>query len=82
MKCAIKVGSGDLIYIQRFIKINTGVQGILRFSLSYLKGCIVGITDGRNLRSAKLKWAQVVRDTYYKDRLRHFSNITVITATV
>jgi hypothetical protein len=31
------------------MKTGTGVQAILRFSLSNLKGCSVGITDGRDL---------------------------------
>jgi hypothetical protein len=37
----------------------TGVKGILRFCLSNLKGCNVGITDGRNILSAPLKMAQL-----------------------
>jgi hypothetical protein len=31
------------------MKIGKGVDGILRFFLASLKGCNVGITDGRNL---------------------------------
>jgi hypothetical protein len=31
------------------MKTGTGVQGILRFNLSNLKGCCVGIIDGRDL---------------------------------
>jgi hypothetical protein len=29
------------------MKIGTGVQAILRFWVRYLRGCDVGITDGR-----------------------------------
>jgi hypothetical protein len=54
------MGSGGMIYIPSFKKIGKGVEGILSFYLSNLKGCIVGITYDRALRSALLKWAQVV----------------------
>jgi hypothetical protein len=43
------MGSDGMIYIQRFMKIGTDVQAILGFCLSNLKGCKVGITDGRDL---------------------------------
>jgi hypothetical protein len=43
------MGSGDMIYIPCLVKIGAGFEGILRFSLSNLKSCNVGITDGRNL---------------------------------
>jgi hypothetical protein len=33
------------MYIPSFMKISTGVQAILSFSLSNLRGCNVGITD-------------------------------------
>jgi hypothetical protein len=45
----IEVISNGTIYISSFIKIGTGVQAILSFCLSNLKGCNVGITDGRDL---------------------------------
>jgi hypothetical protein len=38
-----------MIYIPSFMKISTGVQAILRFSHRNLRGCNVGITDGRDL---------------------------------
>jgi hypothetical protein len=47
------------IYILSFMKIGTGVQAILRLRLRNLRGCFVGITDGRNLRSTPLKWTQM-----------------------
>jgi hypothetical protein len=54
MKCTVEMGSGD-IYIPSFMKICTGVEGILRLCLSNLKGCNVFITDGRDLRNTLLK---------------------------
>jgi hypothetical protein len=59
MKCTVEIGSDGMIYIPSFIKTGAGVEGILRFCLSNLKGCNIVITDGRNLGSAPLKWAQV-----------------------
>jgi hypothetical protein len=47
------------MYIPSFIKIGTGIQAILRFSLKNLRGCNVGITDGRNLWITPLRWAHV-----------------------
>jgi hypothetical protein len=49
MKYAVEMGSGGKIYIRSFMKIGTSVQEILRFSLSNLSGCNVGITDGRRI---------------------------------
>jgi hypothetical protein len=43
------------------MKIGTGAEGILRFCLSNLKGCNVGITDRKDLCSVPLKWAQVAK---------------------
>jgi hypothetical protein len=43
------MGSGGIIYIPCFMKIGTGVKGILRLCLNNLRGCDIGITDGRNL---------------------------------
>jgi hypothetical protein len=41
------------------MKIDLGVQGILRFCLSCLNDFNVGITDGKETRSIPLSWAQV-----------------------
>jgi hypothetical protein len=38
-----------MIYIPSVIKIGTGVEGILRFCISNLKGHNIGITDGSDL---------------------------------
>jgi hypothetical protein len=38
-----------MTYIPSLMKIDAGVQAILRFSLRNLRGCNVGITDGKDL---------------------------------
>jgi hypothetical protein len=43
MKCGFEMGG--IICIPGFMKIGTGVEGILRFGHSNLKGCYVGITE-------------------------------------
>jgi hypothetical protein len=59
MMYAVKIGSGGMIYVPSFMKIGTGVQAILMFCLRNLRGCNAGITDGSDLRSRPLRWAQV-----------------------
>jgi hypothetical protein len=49
MEYVAEMGSGGMIYIPTFMKAGTGVQAILRFFLSNLRGCTVGITNGRDL---------------------------------
>jgi hypothetical protein len=44
-----------MIYVSSFMKISRGVEGIFRFCLSILRGCNVGISDDKDLRSAPLK---------------------------
>jgi hypothetical protein len=46
---APEIASWGMIYIQSFMKTDTGIQEILRFNLRNLRGCNVDITDGRNL---------------------------------
>jgi hypothetical protein len=46
------------------MKVVAGIEGILRFSLTNLKGCNVSITEGRDIWSVPLKWAQVAWYTY------------------
>jgi hypothetical protein len=53
------MGSGSIIYVLSFIKIDKGIQAILQFCLRNLNDCNAGITDGRNLRSAPFRWARV-----------------------
>jgi hypothetical protein len=49
MKCTVDMGSGGMIYVLSFMKIVTGVEGILRFCLSSLKGCNICVNKGRDL---------------------------------
>jgi hypothetical protein len=49
MKYTVEMVSCVTIYIPTSMKICTGVQEILRFCLSNLRGRNVGITDGRDL---------------------------------
>jgi hypothetical protein len=39
----------DISSFLLFMKIGTGVQAVLRFCLRNLRGCNVGITDGKDL---------------------------------
>jgi uncharacterized protein YraI len=45
----IEMASYGMTFLPSFMKIRKGVQAILRFCLSYLKGCNVDITDGTDL---------------------------------
>jgi hypothetical protein len=58
MKYTDEMGSGGMIYILRFMKIGTGVQAILRFSLRNLRGSKGVTTDGIDLPSAPETWVQ------------------------
>jgi uncharacterized protein YraI len=57
MMYAIERASCGMMYVPSFMKIAAGVQAILRFCVRNLKGCNVSITNGRDLRSAPLRWA-------------------------
>jgi amino acid permease len=50
--------------IQSFIKTGVGIQTTLMFGLINFKGCNVGITEGRELRSALLRCGQLAWCTY------------------
>jgi hypothetical protein len=54
---AVEMASCGKICLPSFMKIATGVQAILRFRLRNLKGCNVGITDGRDFLIRPLRWA-------------------------
>jgi hypothetical protein len=73
-----------MIHIPSSMKVGTGIQAILRFYLSNLRGCNVGITDGRHLQSAPLRWAKGhdVYSKFHGYRSRHSGNIKVITAII
>jgi hypothetical protein len=43
------MASGGMIYIRSFMKIGIALQAILRFGLRNLRGCNVGITNGRDI---------------------------------
>jgi hypothetical protein len=49
MKCVIEIASGGMIFLPKFMTIGSGLQVILRYYLNNLRGCIVGITDVRDL---------------------------------
>jgi hypothetical protein len=49
MMDAIEIASGGMIHLPSFVKIDTGIQEILRFYFSNLNGCSVGITDGKEV---------------------------------
>jgi hypothetical protein len=46
MQYAVEMASYGIIHvcIPSFMKVSTGIQAMLRFSLSNLRGCNVGIT--------------------------------------
>jgi hypothetical protein len=48
---AVEMASCGMIYtyLPSFMKIGTRIQVILRFCLRNLRGCNVGISDGRDL---------------------------------
>jgi hypothetical protein len=46
---AIQMTSDGMTYIPSFVKIYTGIKAVLRFCLRNLRGCNIGITDGKDL---------------------------------
>jgi hypothetical protein len=46
MKYVVEMPSCGMIILQSFMKIGPGIQMILKFCLSNLNGCNVGITQG------------------------------------
>jgi hypothetical protein len=49
MSHAVEMNSGGMIYIPSFMTVSLGMLVTLRFFLDSLRGCSVGITNGRNL---------------------------------
>jgi hypothetical protein len=49
MKQAVKMGSGGMTYIHRFMRIGSDSREILGFCLTNLKRCNVGITYTRDI---------------------------------
>jgi hypothetical protein len=56
---AVEMPSCGIIFLPSFMKIGKGLQAILRFYLSNLNGCNIGIIGGSYLWSTPLKWVQV-----------------------
>jgi hypothetical protein len=54
----------EMTCVPSFMKSGTGVHAILRFCLNSLRSCNVGNTDGRDLWSSLVRWAQVAWYTY------------------
>jgi hypothetical protein len=44
----VEMASYDMIYVPSFVNITTGVQAILRFALSNLRGCNI-VNKGRDV---------------------------------
>jgi hypothetical protein len=59
MEYAVEMASYGVICIANFMKVGTGVQAILRFHLTYLRGCHIGITDGEDLRCTAFRWLHI-----------------------
>jgi hypothetical protein len=49
VKYTVEMASGGKTYVPSSIKIGVGFQAILRFGLNNLRGCSVGIEDGKYL---------------------------------
>jgi hypothetical protein len=56
---AIEMTSGGMMYIQSFVNFWRGFQAILRLIRSNFNGCIVAVTEGRDLWRTPLKWTQM-----------------------
>jgi hypothetical protein len=44
-----EIPSCSMVHVPSFMKIDAGFQAILRFRFRNLRGCNVGISDGRDL---------------------------------
>jgi uncharacterized protein YraI len=49
MMYGVEMASCGMTFLPSVMKIGAGVQAMLRFCLSNLNGCYVGITDGKEL---------------------------------
>jgi hypothetical protein len=56
---AADMPSCGMIFLPSFMKTGKDVERILKFRFRNLKGCNVGITDGRDQQNEPLKLAQV-----------------------
>jgi hypothetical protein len=48
MKYPVEIASCGMIHVPSFMKIGRGIQATYKFCLRNLRGCNVGITDGRD----------------------------------
>jgi hypothetical protein len=55
----VGIALGGMIYIQGFMKIHVELQAILKTCLSNMSGRNVGISDGKDLYNAPLRWSRV-----------------------
>jgi hypothetical protein len=53
------MASSGTINVPSFMQIGAGVQATLRFFPRNLRGCNVGIADGRDILVMPLRWRQV-----------------------
>jgi hypothetical protein len=51
----LKMASYDMAHVLSSMKAGRGVRAKLRFSLSNMRGCNVGITEGSDLRNGPLR---------------------------
>jgi hypothetical protein len=70
---AFEIDSYDMMYKPSYMKTSGGVQTIAKFCLRNLKGCNVGITDGRDLLIMPLRWFRChnIRTKFHKDWVRN-----------
>jgi hypothetical protein len=61
---AVEMASCGMTHLPSFMKIGTWIQAILRCSVRNLRGCDVGITNGKGSRSVPLRWVIVALHTY------------------
>jgi hypothetical protein len=71
MMCTFEMISCGMIFLQCFPKISKGVEGILRFCLSSLRGCIAGITDGNYAVEMGSSALIYIHFKFHKDWFRH-----------
>jgi hypothetical protein len=73
MICTIEIASCGMTYLPSFMKTATGVQVILRFCLRKLRGCNVGITDGKDFYLSRWDGLRCrdICTKFHKDWFRH-----------
>jgi hypothetical protein len=71
----LEMASSGMMYIPSFKTIGSDIQVLLRFCLNCVRGCNVGITDGKDLLIIPLRWAHlhVIHTKFHKDLFRHLT---------